>query len=131
MAGCRDRADPAPAREGDLSAKPRSERPAIPESSASTGAVQEGRGTRDEGRGQAIPESSASTGAVLILYTTLLEAFYRARFGVPPDLSADGDGDGRGLVLVADGCGGLELCGMSLRYVMGAMRAPHAVRLVP
>ncbi|MBV8609302.1 MAG: hypothetical protein JO034_17840, partial [Singulisphaera sp.] len=111
MAGCRDRADPAPAREGDLSAKPRSERP-----------VQEGRGTRDEGRGPAIPESSASTGAVPILYTTLLEAFYRARFGAPPDLSADGDG--RGLVLVADGCGGLELCGMSLRYVMGAMRAP-------
>ncbi|MBV8316887.1 MAG: hypothetical protein JOZ53_18265 [Planctomycetaceae bacterium] len=68
---------------------------------------------------------------MLILYTTLLNAFYRARFGAPPDLSADGDGDCRGLVLVADGCGGLELCGMSLRYVMGAMRAPHAVRLVP
>jgi hypothetical protein len=66
---------------------------------------------------------------VLLLYTTLLKAFYRARFGAPPDLSTGGEGGG--LVLVADGCGGLDLCGTGLRYVMGAMELPYLVKVVP
>src|SRR3954451_23164135 len=66
---------------------------------------------------------------MLLLYSTLVKAFYRARFGEPPDLSSGGDG--RGLVMVADGVGGLDLCGTGLRYVMGALKAPHSVQVVP
>jgi pimeloyl-ACP methyl ester carboxylesterase len=58
-----------------------------------------------------------------------VKRFFRALYGEPPDLSATGDG--RGLVLVADGVGGLELCGTGLRYVMGALKRPCAVRVVP
>src|SRR5262249_5913006 len=35
-----------------------------------------------------------------------------------------------GLVIVADGVGGLDLCGTALRYVMGAMKIPYIVRVV-
>jgi hypothetical protein len=35
------------------------------------------------------------------------------------------------LVLVADGVGGLDLCGTGLRYVIGAERLPYAVELFP
>jgi hypothetical protein len=37
----------------------------------------------------------------------------------------------RGLVIVADGVGGLDLCGIALRYALGAEKMPHAVELVP
>jgi hypothetical protein len=68
---------------------------------------------------------------MLLLYSTLLKALFRARFGEPPDLST-GPGPGvRGLVLVADGVGGLDLCGTGLRYVIGALRLPYLVRVVP
>jgi hypothetical protein len=64
-----------------------------------------------------------------VIYTTLLKTFYRARFGEPPDLSS---GAGcQGLVVVADGVGGLDLCGTGLRYVMGAMNVPYLVKVVP
>src|SRR6516164_2660366 len=36
-----------------------------------------------------------------------------------------------GLVLVADGVGGLDLCGTALRYVLGAERLPYAFQLFP
>ena len=36
-----------------------------------------------------------------------------------------------GLVLVADGVGGLDLCGTGLRYVAGAERLPFAIEVVP
>jgi pimeloyl-ACP methyl ester carboxylesterase len=66
---------------------------------------------------------------MLLLYSTLVKAFYRARFGEPPDLSSGGR-ECRGLILVADGVGGLDLCGTGLRYVMGALRLPYVVRTV-
>ena len=37
----------------------------------------------------------------------------------------------RGLVIVADGVGGLDLCGISLRYVVAAQKLPLAVEFVP
>ena len=37
----------------------------------------------------------------------------------------------RGLVLVADGVGGLDLCGTALRYVLGAEGLPYAVHVFP
>jgi pimeloyl-ACP methyl ester carboxylesterase len=64
-----------------------------------------------------------------MLYSTLLKRFFRAIYGEPPDLSAKGNG--LGLVLVADGVGGLDLCGTGLRYVMGAQRLPYIVKVVP
>jgi pimeloyl-ACP methyl ester carboxylesterase len=63
-----------------------------------------------------------------MLYSTLLKTFFRMLYGEPPDLSEDGED--RGLVLIADGVGGLDLCGTGLRYVMGALGAPCAVRVV-
>ena len=65
----------------------------------------------------------------LPLYSTLLKTFFRALYGEPPDLS--GEGPGLGLVMVADGVGGLDLCGTGLRYVMGAQRLPFVVKVVP
>src|SRR3954467_6432632 len=65
---------------------------------------------------------------MLLIYSTLLKAFYRARFGEPPDLSSDAGC--RGLVVVADGVGGLDLCGTGLRYVMGALKIPYLVKVV-
>jgi hypothetical protein len=37
----------------------------------------------------------------------------------------------RGLVIVADGVGGLDLCGIALRYALRAEKQPHAVEFVP
>src|SRR3954470_262778 len=65
---------------------------------------------------------------MLLIYSTLLKAFYRARFGEPPDLSSGRDC--RGLVVVADGVGGLDLCGTALRYVMGSLKIPYIVKIV-
>jgi len=73
-------------------------------------------------------------------FTTLLvEPVYRLFYGRPPlaegIAAADGPGDGpegpRGMVLVADGVGGLDLCGTGLRFVMGAAELPHRVELFP
>ena len=63
-----------------------------------------------------------------MVYSTLVKKVFRTLYGEPPDLSAGGEG---GLVLVADGVGGLDLCGTALRYVMGAQRNPLVVRIVP
>ena len=61
-----------------------------------------------------------------MIYTTLLRAMLRARYGEPPETPPDGEG--AGLVLVADGVGGLDLCGTALRYVAAAEKLPHEVR---
>lgn len=65
---------------------------------------------------------------MILLYSSLLRSYFRARFGEPPDVSADRQD--HGLVLVADGVGGLDLCGMGLRYVMGAAKIPLIVEPV-
>lgn len=63
-----------------------------------------------------------------MLYSSMVKAFFRLCYGEPPDLSKNGGG--KGLVLVADGVGGLDLCGTGLRYVIGAMKIPYVVRVV-
>jgi hypothetical protein len=73
------------------------------------------------------------------LTSILLEPFYRKIWGQPlrglaaSELRA-GDGDvsrQAGLVIVADGVGGLDLCGTGLRYVSAADRLPYAIELFP
>jgi hypothetical protein len=73
-------------------------------------------------------------------FTTLLvEPLYRLFYGRLPALggSAETDGPGReadrsrGLVLVADGVGGLDLCGTGLRYAAVADRLPSAIEVIP
>lgn len=64
-----------------------------------------------------------------MLYSSLVKVVFRTLYGEPPDLAAERWG--RGLVLVADGVGGLDLCGTALRYVMGSLALPHTVRVVP
>lgn len=64
-----------------------------------------------------------------MLYSTLVKGAFRSWYGEPPDLSAEHEG--QGLVLVADGVGGLDLCGTALRYVMGSLGVKHTVRVVP
>jgi hypothetical protein len=67
----------------------------------------------------------------------LVDPFYRLIFGPPlsgltdPDRPAPDAALGRpeGLVIVADGVGGLDLCGTGLRYVAAADRLPYAVEL--
>jgi pimeloyl-ACP methyl ester carboxylesterase len=67
--------------------------------------------------------------------TYLVEPLYRLIYGPPIDLAASGRYGERpsaqGLVLVADGVGGLDLCGTALRYVLGAARAPYVIDLFP
>jgi hypothetical protein len=64
-----------------------------------------------------------------MVYSLLVKSLFRAVYGEPPDLS---NHPGRhGLLLVADGVGGLDLCGTALRYVMGAQRMPCVVKVVP
>src|SRR6266446_6472147 len=62
-----------------------------------------------------------------MLYTSLVRTILRALHGKPPKAP---DGDGAGLILVADGVGGLDLCGMGLQYAAAAERLPHEVRIV-
>lgn len=64
-----------------------------------------------------------------MVYSRLVKTCFRALYGEPPDLSQGCEG--WGLVLVADGVGGLDLCGTALRYVIGAEKLPYAVKLVP
>ena len=59
-----------------------------------------------------------------MIYSTLLTALFRLRYGKPRDVESGPDS---GLVIVADGVGGLLLCGMGLKYVMGAEGGPHRV----
>lgn len=50
-----------------------------------------------------------------MIYTQFLSLLFRLRYGLPPAIP---DGAETGLLLVADGCGGIELCEQSVRQVM-------------
>lgn len=62
-----------------------------------------------------------------MLYSKLLAALFRIWYGKPVEVP---DGDETGLVLVADGCGGIELCEIALKQVMGEKGGRHRVRAV-
>jgi pimeloyl-ACP methyl ester carboxylesterase len=64
-----------------------------------------------------------------MIYTTLLEAVVRRLFGKPPETPAGQEG--AGLVLVADGIGGMNLVGTALQYVLPQAGLPHALRVIP
>jgi hypothetical protein len=64
-----------------------------------------------------------------MVYSSAVKAVFRAFYGEPPELSAGHAGCG--LVLVADGVGGLDLCGTALRYVIGSQKLPFQVKVVP
>ena len=52
----------------------------------------------------------------LMLYTRMLSALFRAWIGEVSDVAEE---DAAGLVLMADGCGGLDLCELGLRHAIG------------
>ena len=62
-----------------------------------------------------------------MLYTKLLTALFRLCYGEPPLVP---EGAETGLVLVADGCGGIELCELGVRQVMGERGGRHRVGVV-
>ncbi|ODT99126.1 MAG: hypothetical protein ABS79_04895 [Planctomycetes bacterium SCN 63-9] len=80
-------------------------------------------------------------------YHALVESIFRRLYGPPFDRGEAvwnrGDGgrspelDGQvpegcsGLVMMADGVGGLDLCGTALRYVLGSLGSKLAVSVVP
>jgi pimeloyl-ACP methyl ester carboxylesterase len=51
-----------------------------------------------------------------MLYTTLMAWLFRLCYGEPLEIP---EGAESGLLLVADGCGGIELCELGVRQVMG------------
>jgi hypothetical protein len=64
------------------------------------------------------------------LTSFLVEPIYRLFYGRLP--ASEGEApQPHSLVLVADGVGGLDLCGVGLRYVLGVERLPYAVELFP
>ena len=63
-----------------------------------------------------------------MIYTKLLSALFRLCYGEPAVVP---EGAETGLVLVADGCGGIELCELGMRQVMseqGGLRRVRPVR---
>ena len=62
-----------------------------------------------------------------MLYTKLLSGLFRFWYGGSPRVP---EGAGTGLVLMADGVGGLDLCEMGLRQVMGERDDARLVRPV-
>jgi hypothetical protein len=60
----------------------------------------------------------------------LVEPLYRRLYGRLPG-TAGRDASAQGLVLVADGVGGLDLCGIGLRYMLGREGLPYAVEVFP
>jgi hypothetical protein len=63
-----------------------------------------------------------------MLYSTLLKRVFRTLYGEPRELSETDDAEA--LVLIADGVGGLDLCGTGLRYVASSLQLPYRVRVV-
>lgn len=63
-----------------------------------------------------------------MIWSTLLKGVYRALYGPLPEPAPPGRG--RGLVLVADGVGGLDLCGTGLCHAAARAGLPHQVRVV-
>lgn len=64
-----------------------------------------------------------------MLYTVLLQRAFRVAFGPPP--CPPPEGSEAGLVVVADGVGGLELCGTGLHYMIARAGLAYEVRLQP
>lgn len=63
-----------------------------------------------------------------MLSTTILKGMFRVIHGpTPPPCPAD---EHSGLVLIADGVGGLDLCGTGLIHAAAKARLPHEVRIV-
>ena len=63
-----------------------------------------------------------------MIYSKMLGFLFRSWFGEPAPVS---EADATSLVLVADGCGGVELCGLELRYVLGRRAERRLVRIIP
>jgi pimeloyl-ACP methyl ester carboxylesterase len=61
-----------------------------------------------------------------MIWTTLLKGIFRVVYGPLPQTGSDRGG----LVLVADGVGGLDLCGTGLAYVAARAGLAHRVRVV-
>ncbi len=64
-----------------------------------------------------------------MFYTTLLRGAFRTFFGPLPGPPEGGTESG--LVLVADGVGGLDLCGTGLQYMVAREGLGHEVRVQP
>jgi pimeloyl-ACP methyl ester carboxylesterase len=62
-----------------------------------------------------------------MIYTKFLGMLFRLRYGKPPEIP---EGAETGLLLVADGCGGIELCELGVRQVMGERGGLTRVRVV-
>jgi pimeloyl-ACP methyl ester carboxylesterase len=62
-----------------------------------------------------------------MIYTKFLSLLFRLRYGEPREVP---EGAETGLLLVADGCGGIELCELGVRQVMGEQGGLTRVRLV-
>ncbi len=60
-----------------------------------------------------------------MLYSKLLTALYRLRYGEPTEVP---EGDASALVLIADGVGGFDLSTFGLRHVVGRGRGTQLVR---
>lgn len=63
-----------------------------------------------------------------MLFSALIKAFLKRLYGEPPEMSEERAG--AGLVLVADGVGGLNLLGLALQYVLPPSGSPHVVQVV-
>jgi hypothetical protein len=71
------------------------------------------------------------------LTSRLIEPFLRMLYGTPlpgraapPEAACQEDGrTAGGLVLVADGVGGFDVCGTAMRYVLAAEKLPYAVEI--
>ncbi|MBX6315795.1 MAG: alpha/beta hydrolase [Isosphaeraceae bacterium] len=63
-----------------------------------------------------------------MLYTALLKSLFRAFYGDPPQRTMDHDSTG--LVLVADGVGGFDLCGTGLCHEVARAGLPLVVRVI-
>ena len=50
-----------------------------------------------------------------MIYSKFLGLLFRLRYGRPPEIP---EGAETGLLLVLDGCGGIELCELGVRQVM-------------
>ncbi len=64
-----------------------------------------------------------------MLYSKLLKGIYRRWLGPLPD--SPREGEETGLVLVADGVGGLDLCGTGLQYMVPGREPGMAVKVWP
>lgn len=62
-----------------------------------------------------------------MIYTKFLSLLFRLRYGRPREIA---EGSETGLLLVADGCGGIELCELGVRQVMGERGGLTRVELV-